>query len=234
MFFLLFWGAVKAFSRYTGLCVNLAKSALLFLKGHWNESYKVQVLLSAGLKSQRSCKCLCIQAGDTTSQQSYSHALQKVMVHAFAMQTWALSLPERVQLLIIWILPLLVYPAREVFPSAAVVSTLTTIYHVALNLNSWGITLDILAHLSSRGGYSLAPPQVFVHRQHSTPFVKYMQDPRSLPEVPGVSFQPFAQDLGMQISPSTLPYFQMGSNVIWNNMPYLAGVPMLSPSLSKI
>ena len=25
----------------------------------------------------------------------------------------------------------------------------------------------------------------------------------------------------MQISPSMLPYFQMGSNVIWNSMPYL-------------
>ena len=124
-------------------------------------------------------------------------------------------------LLKLWILPLLVYPARMVFPSAAVVSTLTIIYHVALNLNSWGITLDILAHPLFRGGYSVAPPQGFLYWQHSTPFVKYVQDPRSMPEVLGASFQPFAQDLGMQISPSTLPYFQMGSNVIWNSMPYL-------------
>ena len=131
--FLLSW--VKAFSRYRGLCVNLSKSALL-LKGHWTEANKVQ-LLSTGLRIQKSYKYLGIQFGDVTAEESFSHALQKATGRAFAMQTWALSLPERIQLLKLWILPLLVYPARAVFPSAAVVSTLTTIYHIALNLNSW-------------------------------------------------------------------------------------------------
>ena len=79
-------------------------------------------------------------------EQSYSHALQKAMGRAFAMQTWAMSLLERIQLLKLWILTLLVYPAQVVFLSAAVVITLKAVYQVALRLNSWGVTLDILSH----------------------------------------------------------------------------------------
>ena len=132
-----------------------------------------------------------------------------------------LSLPERVNLLKLWILPLLVYPARVVFPSSAVVSTLATIYQVALNLNSWGLTLDILAHPPTKGGYSLAPPQTFLYWQHSTPFVNYANNSLSMPQQLVSSFQAFAQELGILVSPSTLPYFQMGSNVTWATMPYL-------------
>ena len=146
---------MKAFSRYSGLCVNLDKSAFL-LKGNWDPSHKLQ-LLSTSLKFQESYKYLGIQFGSITPEQAYSHALRGAMGRAFAMQTWALSLAERVTLLKLWILPLLIYPARVVLPSAEVVSTLSTIYHVALKLNSWGVTLDILAHPPATGGYNLAP-----------------------------------------------------------------------------
>ena len=49
----------------------------------------------------------------------------------------------------------------------------------------------------------------------------YVKDPLSVPEVLHSSFQPFAQDLGILVSPASLPFFQIGSNVIKNNMPYL-------------
>ena len=103
-------------------------------------------LLSAGLPLQNSYKYLGIQLGDITSEESYSHALHKAIGRAFAMQSRSLSLLERVHLLELWILPLLVYPARIVFPSAGVISTLKTIYQVALKLNSWTITMDTLSH----------------------------------------------------------------------------------------
>ena len=108
------------------------------------------------------------------------------------MQSWALSLTERVMLLKLWILPLLVYPARLVFTSPAVANTLRTVYQVALKLNSWAVTLNILSH-----------------------------PPLSVPKVLHNSFQPFAQDLGILVSPASLPFFQIGSNVIKKNMPYL-------------
>ena len=163
--FLVAWGSLKAFSKYSGLMVNHKKSAIL-LKGHWTESLKVQ-LLSTGLQFQDSYKYLGIEFGHVTPEVAYSHALQKAMGRAFAMQSWDLSLAERVPLLKLWILPLLIYPARVVFPSDPVVSALRTVYQVALKLNSWSITLDILSHPLHKGGYNLAAPETFLYWQHA-------------------------------------------------------------------
>ena len=161
--FLMVWGSLKAFSKYSGLMVNHKKSAIL-LKGHWTESLKVQ-LLSTGLQFQDSYKYLGIGFGHVTPEVAYSHALQKAMGRAFAMQSWDLSLAERVLLLNLWIIPLLIYPARVVFPSDPVVSALRTVYQVALKLNSWSITLDILSYPMHKGGYNLAAPETCMHQQ---------------------------------------------------------------------
>ena len=48
-----------------------------------------------------------------------------------------------------------------------------------------------------------------------------VKDPLSLPKVLHTSYEPFARTLGILVTPTTLPYFQMGSNVIWNKMPHL-------------
>ena len=149
------------------------------------------------------------------------------------MQSWAISLPEQVMLLKLWILPLLVYPARVVFPSPAVVNTLRTVYQAALKLNSWAVTLNILSHPPSRRGYSLAPPEFFLHWQHASAFVAYVNDPLSVPKVLHNSFQPFAQDLGILVSPASLPFFQIGSNVIKIICRIWAGARGLSPWLKK-
>ena len=72
-----------------------------------------------------------------------------------------------------------------------------------------------------KGGYSLVPPETFLYWQHSTALVNYVQDLICLPQVLHTGFSPFANSLGMVLNPLTLPYFQMGSNVIWDTMPYL-------------
>ena len=110
--FLLVWGSVRAFSRYSGLHVNYKKSAVL-LKGQRPKALKLH-FLSTDLQSQHTYKYLGIDFGNVTSEQAFSHALQKAPGRAFAMQSWAISLPEQVMLLKLWILPLLVYPARVV------------------------------------------------------------------------------------------------------------------------
>ena len=38
---------------------------------------------------------------------------------------------------------------------------------------------------------------------------------------PTLAFPPFAKSPGMVVNPLTLPYFRMGSNAIWDTMPYL-------------
>ena len=217
--FLIVWGSLKAFSKYSGLMVNHKKSAIL-LKGHWTESLKVQ-LLSTGLQFQDSYKYLGIEFGHVTPEVAYSHALQKAMGRAFAMQSWDLSLAERVLLLKLWILPLLIYPARVVFPSDPVVSALRTVYQVALKLNSWSITLDILSHPLHKGGYNLAAPETFLYWQHASALVAYVKDPLSVPSILHTSFQPFAADLGIILSPASLPFFQLGPNVVKQTMPFL-------------
>ena len=112
----------------------------------------------------------------------------------------------------LWILPLLVSPARVVFPSPAVVRKLRTVYQIAVKSKSWATILNILSHPASRRGYSLAPPETFLYWQHAFAFVAYLKDPLSVPKVLG---------LGILFLLASLPFFQIGSNVIKNNMPYL-------------
>ena len=92
------------------------------------------------------------------ADEAYGPAHQKAAGRAFSMQPLALSLQERVELLQRWILPLLVYPARVVFPSENVLSAVKTIYHIALKVNSRVITTDILYHTKEQGGKELTPP----------------------------------------------------------------------------
>ena len=146
--FLLVWNKIQEFSEVTGLFTNLDKSNIL-LKGQWDPVHRVQ-LPSTGLKIVEKYKYLGIGLGAKTAEEAYGPALRKATGRAFSMQSWSLSLVDRVELLQSWILPVLVYPARVVYPSDNVIAAVRTIYQVALKLSNWGITLDILSH--SKGG----------------------------------------------------------------------------------
>ena len=123
--FVLAWADIRLFSKFSGLHVNCKKFAI-FRKGHWTELRKVQ-LLGTGLPIEDSYKYLGIQFGGVTTQKSYSHALQEAMARAFTMQTWTLSLPARIHLLKLRILPLFVYTVRVIFSSAGVASTYASV-----------------------------------------------------------------------------------------------------------
>ena len=97
------------------------------------------------------------------------------------MQHWNLSLPERVMLLKLWILPLVIYPARVIFPTQPVVPALRTIYTMALKNNSWGITPNIVPLAGEKGGFSLAQPRTILYWQHATPFVQCAKSPGTFP-----------------------------------------------------
>ena len=110
-----------------------------------------------------------------------SLALNKALGRAYSMRSWELSLPERVELLKLWILLLLVHPARKVFADDNVVSTLTLIYHVSLRLNSWGITQPILSLPKQQGGYALPAPKEFLHWHFSTLFARFLNNSSLIP-----------------------------------------------------
>ena len=124
-------------------------------------------LYSIGLKIANKYKHLGIILGANTAEEMYGLALRKATEPTFSMQSWVLSLEERVELLQFWILPLLVYPARVIFPNENVISAVKTIYNIALKLNSWGITTYILSHPKDQGGMDLAPPNTFMPWQFS-------------------------------------------------------------------
>ena len=135
--------AMSCFSAHSGLHINKGKSAFL-LAGDWPPH--MQALLSQfSIPIQSSYKYIGIVLGHVTSEQSFSVALKKALARAHAMRSLELSLEGWVELLKLWILPLIVYLARAVHADENVCSALTLIYHVALNLNSWGITQPILS-----------------------------------------------------------------------------------------
>ena len=218
--FLLVWSRVQEFSTITGLYTNLDKSNIL-LKGHWDPIHRVQ-LLSTGLRVVDKYKYLGIVLGATTAEEAYGPALRKATGRAFSMQSWSLSLAERVELLQSWILPLLVYPSRVVYPTDNVIAAVKTIYRVALKLSNWGITLDILSHSKEHGGLELAPPDTFLLWQFSTIFIRHVYKAEAIPKCVTEPYERFATEYGINVSPSTLHTFQMGSNVAWHKMPYLA------------
>ena len=106
------------------------------------------------------------------------------------MQHWSLTLGERVHLLQLWILPLLVFPARVVFPTEQVISSLKTIYSVALNTSSWGLTNEILALPPREGGMALPDPKHYLLWQFSTPFIYSVTRPHTFSGMVRHSFSP--------------------------------------------
>ena len=114
------------------------------------------------------------------------------------MQKWDLSLDERVALLQQWILPLLVFPARVVYPTEQVISSLRTVYHIALRLNSWSLTVDILSLPKVEGGCCLPTPRSFLLWQHASSYVHFLQHPEAFSSVVSNHFTRWADKVGRQ------------------------------------
>ena len=154
------WEVMTEFQVITGLKVNPSKSAILIL-GAWSAA-AIQTVALVPLPIKKWYKYLGVKLGDVSPYEAYQPALQKAIGRAYAMQKWDLSLDERVALLQQWILPLLVFPARVVYPTEQVISSLRTVYHIALRLNSWSLTVDILSLPKIEGGCCLPTPRSFL------------------------------------------------------------------------
>ena len=210
---------LSQFQLHGGLEVNAGKSALMTV-GLWS-SEDLLLLAPLGLPVKQSYTYLGVVLGNVTPEESYAPALQKALGRAYSMQHWALTLGERVHLLQLWILPLLVFPARVVFPTEQVISSLKTIYSVALNTTSWGLTNEILSLPLGEGGMALPHPKHYLLWQFSTPFIHSVIRPHTFSGMVRQSFFSWAQSLGLVVTLDTLAHFSMGSNVVWNSLPYL-------------
>ena len=130
-----------------------------------------------------SYRYLGILLGHVTPQESFSLAVAKANKRAFPMRAWNLSLSERVMLFKLWVLPLLVHPARVIFPTYVVVSSVNTVYWTALRMTSWTITSPIFSLPQTQGGFSLPDPKAFLYQQHSVMFTQLIRDESSPPQL---------------------------------------------------
>ena len=113
------------------------------------------------------------------------------------------------------------YPARVIFPVKKVIDSLKTIYNVALGLNSWGLTQDILALPEYQGGLNLAQPQHFLWWHHSL-VVNYILHPTDVPSTVAASFEAWAEPRAIRVTPAQLSWFQIDVEQPWISFPYLA------------
>ena len=189
--------------------------------GPW-ETSEQELLDATGINVQTAYTYLGVKLGYVAPEEAFAPALQKALRRAHSMQHWNLTLKERVFLLKMWILLVLVYPARVIFPVKKVVDSLKTIYNIALGLNSWGLTQDILALPESQGGLSLAQPHYFLWWHHSALFVNYTLRPAEIPPTVSAQFEAWAGPRAITVTPAQLGWFQMDINLPWISLPYLA------------
>ena len=132
------------------------------------------------------------------------HSL-KVARSARAVQRLSLTHDERIALFQEWVLPLLIFPARAYFPTDSVVAKLANVYKVALRLNSWGLTLPILAHTPAQGGNNLPQPRTFLMWQHTTAFVKFLHEPNAVPSLSRAHMRAWSASHGVNTIPRPCP-----------------------------
>ena len=156
--------------HFFGLEVNQDKSAFV-LKGE-SSKFDKACIASHGWPIKDRYKHLGVFLGDISPEEAYASALARAMGRAGMMRNWNLSLGERQALLEMLVTPLLTFPASVVAPDQHVISAVNNIYLMALGLNSWGLTVKILAQSLDLGGTRLVPPRVLVQWQPGQVFVK--------------------------------------------------------------
>ena len=212
---------LQDFTFHVGLDVNRDKSAIL-LKGKWAE-FDIACVTSQGWVVKDRYKYLGVFLGDIPPQEAYASALARAMGRACIMRNWNLSLEERQALLELWITPLLLYPASVVPPDQHVLSAVNNIYLAALGLNSWGLTVKIMAQPRERGGLGLVPPKVLLQWQHGQAFVKFFRRPHIFLNIISRAYHAWADPLGICISLVNFHLFQLATV-------RLTGIPFIGTS----
>ena len=193
---------MKQLSNLCGLQIDHDTSAFLIVSPR--DPSDQALLDSRGINVQTAYTYSGIKLGYVYPKEAFAPVLQKALGRVHSMQPWKLTLKERVFLLKIRILPVLVYPARVIFPVKKVVDSLKTIYNIALGLNKWGLTQDILALPESQGGLNLAQPHLFLWWHELALFVKYILHPTDVPSIVTAPFEAWAEPRTVRVTPAQL------------------------------
>ena len=96
-------------------------------------------------------------------------------------------------------------------PDQHVIFAVNNICPMALGLNSWGLTVKILAQPLHMRGTRLVPPRILLQWQHGQAFVKFFKSPHTFHGVISNAYHEWATPLGICTSLVNLHLYQLGT-----------------------
>ena len=213
------WTVVSCFGQFSGLKVNLNKTAAIVRNcggQAWAKCFR-----EIGVDVKNFVKYLGVRLGNIghhqddqgwglTIEQAFAPALQDAFRRARVVSTLQLSMDERAFMLTSWILPVVAWVSKAYYASAPVIRQLKLLYYVTMGTNSWGITLPILSRPRLQGGWALLEPELFLMHQAAAPFVSLLGEPHKYPNKAVETFYAWAASIGFTPSKNNLPYIQRG------------------------
>ena len=209
------WEVVSRFGQFSGLKVNLSKTAAIVRNCgvmEWARCFR-----DIGVDVKIFVKYLGVRLGNIRHQQDYqgsgltieqafAPALQEAFRHARVVSTLQLSMDERAFMLTSWILPVVAWVSKAYYAPVSVIRQLKLVYHVTMGTNSWGITLPILSRPGTQGGLALPEPKLFLMHQAAAPFVSSLGEPHKFSDKAVETFYAWATTIGFTPSNDNLPY----------------------------
>ena len=140
---------------------------------------------------------------------AFAKAMGEVQRRASILEAFSSSLPGRIQLLKVWVLPCLLLTTRTYCPDENIEHSLRTVYKTALAIDSWGVRLKQLSPPHEEGGYSLTQPQTWLRVQAGLAITKFITYPQSFPPLVGEHFQHWAVKYGVCLHSHAISYLQL-------------------------
>ena len=168
------WKVVSCFGQFSGLRVNLNKTAAIVRNCggmEWARCFR-----DIGVDVKNFVKYLRVRLGNIrhhqddqgwglTIEQAFAPALQEAFRCARVVSTLQLSMDEHAFMLTSWILPVVAWVSKAYYAPIPVIRQLKLVYHVTMGTNRWGITLPILSGPRTHGGLALPEPELFLMHQ---------------------------------------------------------------------
>ena len=213
------WKVVSCFGQFSGLKVNLNKTAPI-VRNYGGMAW-AKCFGDIGLDVKNFVKYLGVRLGNIRHhqddqgwglaiEQAFAPTLQEAFWRARGVSTLQLSMDERAFMLTSWILPVVAWVSKAYYAATPMIRQLKLVYHVTMGTNSWRITLPILSRPRMHGGLALPEPEMFLMHQAAAPFVSLLGEPHKYSNMAVETFYAWAATIGFTPSKNNLPYIQLG------------------------
>ena len=199
------WKVVSCFGQFSGLKVNLNKTAAIVRNCggmEWARCFG-----DIGVDVKNFVKYLGVRLGNIRHhqddqgwglaiEQAFAPALQEAFRRAWVVSTLQLSMDERAFMLTSWMLPVVAWVSKAYYAPTPAIRQLKLVYHVTMGTNSWGISLPILSRPRTHGGLAWPEPELFLMHQAAVPFVNLLGEPHKYPSKAVETFYAWATTIG--------------------------------------